>query len=109
MSSSGSVSNWVQEIPNHLKDQEMCNEVILISLTWPFYLIPDHLKTQYMCIKAFLELSGDLLNVLDHFKIQEMCDDTVRSGNSYSIQCVPDWFVKQKQMHISKDQKYIQK
>ena len=77
----------------------MCNEAILISLTWPFYLIPDHLKTQYMCIKAFEEHSGDPLNVLGHFKIQEVCDDTI-SGDSYPLQCVPDWFVKQKQVNI---------
>ena len=91
MSSSGSVSNWAQEIPNHRKYHEMCNETMLISLIWPFYLIPDHFKTQYMCIKACEEHSGDPLNVFDHFKMQEMCGDTVRSGNSYLIQSVSEW------------------
>ena len=53
-----------------------------------------------MCIKVFEEDSWDPLNVLDHFKIQEMCDDTVRSGNSYLMQCVPDFFIKKKQVNI---------
>ena len=29
-----------------------------------------------------------------------MCDDTVRNENSYQLQCVPDWFVKQKRVNI---------
>ena len=53
-----------------------------------------------MCIKAFEEHSWDPINVLEYFKIQEMCDDTVRSGNSYPMQCIPDFFVKQKQENI---------
>ena len=100
MSWSSSVSTWAQEIPNHLKDQKMCNEAMLISLTWSFYLIPDPFKKQCMCIKEFEEHSWDPINVLDCFKIQEMCDDTVRRGNSCPMQCIPDFFVKQKQENI---------
>ena len=29
-----------------------------------------------------------------------MCHDTVKSGNSYMLQCVTDWFVRQKQIKI---------
>ena len=51
MSLYASVPNWVQEIPNHLKTQERCNEAVYME---PYCLlhVPDHLKTQEMCCKA---------------------------------------------------------
>ena len=50
MSLYASVPNWIKEIPDHFKTQEMCNNAISISPdSW--FLVPDHFKTQEICIK----------------------------------------------------------
>ena len=42
---------WLGCVPDHLKTQEMCNEVVCkISAIQLF--VPDHLKTQDMCNKV---------------------------------------------------------
>ena len=45
------IPRWIQEIPNHLKTQEMCDAAVGMepgSLT----CVPDCLKTQEMCNDA---------------------------------------------------------
>ena len=120
MSLSGLVLNWIKEILNQLKTQEMCkkgiristasllyvsdkykshemhNEVMLVSPA-SFYLISDYLK---MCIKAVEEDTCGVFYVLDHFKTQDMFDDAVRCEDPYLLLYVPDWFATQEQVKI---------
>ena len=79
--------------PDHLQTQERCEGAVWAS-PWQLYALPDHFKTQLMCIKAVKKVDPWLLKyVPDHLKTQEMCDDAVRYY-PYSLEHVPDWFVK---------------
>ena len=71
------IAYWINEVPNHLKTQEICNEVVSI---YPCLLehVPDHLKTQEMCDKVFWE-------------------------HTFSLEYVPDWFVTQQQLKLWHD------
>ena len=71
---------WINEVPDHLKTQEICNGVVSI---YPCLLehIPDHLKTQEICDKAFWE-------------------------DTFSLQYIPDWFVTQGQIKLWRDDTY---
>ena len=42
---------------------------------WPLKYVPDHLKTQEMCDEVVAHNLSNLRFVPDHFKIQEVCDD----------------------------------
>ena len=39
---------WIYDVPDHVKTQEMCNEVVS---TYPWLLehVPDYLKTEEVC------------------------------------------------------------
>ena len=71
------MTHWIYDVPDHLKTQEICNEVVS---TYPCLLehVPDHLKTQQMCDKAFRE-------------------------DTFSLQYIPDWFVTQQQLTLWHD------
>ena len=45
------VPEWIREIPDHLKTQEMCDEAVCIE-SYPLEVVPDHFKTQEMCNEA---------------------------------------------------------
>ena len=45
MSLYAAVPNWIKEIPDHLKTQEMCNEAVRME-PWSLKFVPDHLKTK---------------------------------------------------------------
>ena len=81
----------LEDVPDHFKTHEMCNEIMRIEPA-AFYLIPDRLKTQEMCIEA-VEVDPW------HLKTQEMCDAAVREDPS-SLESVPGWFVKQQQVRL---------
>ena len=85
-------------IPDHLKTQEMCNEVMR-TMPDAFHLIPDHFKTQGMCIKATEVNLWQLYHVPECFKTQELCNDAVKKKPS-SLQYFPDWFMAQGQIKI---------
>ena len=38
---------WTREVPEHLKTQEMCNNMVAY-FSCPVKYVPDHLKTQKM-------------------------------------------------------------
>ena len=42
------VPNWIKEIPDHLKTQEMCNEAVCME-PWSLKFVPDQYKAQEMC------------------------------------------------------------
>ena len=68
---------WINEVPDHLKTQEICSKVVPI----------------YPCL---------LEHVLDHLKTQEMCDKAFWE-DTFSLQYVPDWFVTQQQLKLWHD------
>ena len=42
---------WINEVPAHLKIQEVCIESAVTN-PWQLDYVPDHFKTQEMCNKA---------------------------------------------------------
>ena len=46
-----SIPNWMQEIPDHLKTQEMCADAVHIK-PYSLKFVPDCFKTQEVCDKA---------------------------------------------------------
>ena len=64
-------------IPDHLRTQEMCNEVMRNNPIG-FFFIPDHFKIQEMCIKAF-------------------------EPDPWQLKYVPDWFMTQGQVKVWHD------
>ena len=57
----------LKSIPDHLKTQEMCNDIMRINLAERFFL-PDCFKTQEMCNEALTRNPYTLRFVPDHFK-----------------------------------------
>ena len=117
-----SVPCWIREVPEHLKTQEMCNEVVAQSsyaLRYVpdelktqqmcneairenpavFFLVPEHLRTQEMWIKALEVDPWQLYYISDCYKTQEMSDDVVRRV-SCSLIGVLDCFVTSQQIKI---------
>ena len=110
------MTSWIVTIQDHLKGQEMCNEAVRtkpLSLAY----VPDHFKTQDMCNEAVRNKLCMLLFVPDHFWMQEeMCNEIMRTMpnafhripdrfktqkcdkavkyDSFSLQFVPDWFIR---------------
>ena len=68
---------WINEVPYHLKTQEICNEVVSI---YPFLLkhVPDHLK------------------------IKKLCNEAIQKRPCL-LEYVPDWFVTQGQIKLWHD------
>ena len=71
---------WINEVPYHLKTQEICNEVVSI---YPFLLkhVPDHLK------------------------IKKLCNEAIQKRPCL-LEYVPDWFVTQGQIKFWHDDSY---
>ena len=80
-------------VPERLKMQEMCSEVMRINPA-VFFLIPDHFKTQKTCIKVVEVQPWKLYYVPNHFMTQKMCNAAV-SNDLSSLEYVSDWFVSQ--------------
>ena len=59
-------------IPRHLKAQEMCDEVVSITLV-AFFLISDRFKTQETCGEAVRIESCFLVGVPDRVETRKMC------------------------------------
>ena len=97
------VSGSIRKIPDHLKIQEMCNEVVNIDSYSLFYVldqyknqrmcnelmctryvffdtVPDCFKTQEISIKAFEVDHGNCLINLITLKHKKMCDATVNKN-----------------------------
>ena len=91
-------------VPDHLKKQEMCNEVMRNNPA-AFYRIPDRLKTEEIGKEAVRREPWALGFVSDNFKTQEMYDDVVRD-DPYSLQFVPDWSVKREGVDMCYDDYY---
>ena len=94
-----SVPNWIQDIPDHLKTQEIGGKAVRKELgcydlsttgSRPTKCVPKQytkshtcykrsliILRQEMCIKAVCKEQYLLNFVLDHFKTQEMCADAV--------------------------------
>ena len=79
-------------VPDKYKTQEMSNEVMHARKS-AFFLISDRFKNQEMCIKAVEINSWQLGN----FKSQKNCDAVV-GEDPYSLQFIPYWFVKLKEI-----------
>ena len=83
-------------IPDHLKMQEMCYEVMR-AIPNAFHLIPNHCKNQWMCTKAIEENSCQLYYVPDHIKTQGLSKDAFEEEPT-SLPHVPNWLVRQQQI-----------
>ena len=95
---------WIYDVPDHLKRQEICNEVVP-TYACLFEHVPYHFNTQEMCEKAVEKNSWALEYIPDHIKTQEMCEKAVKDY-TFSLQYVPDWFVNQQQIKTWGDDDY---
>ena len=59
-----------------------------------------------MCIKAVEVDTWRLKDVPVHFKTQAICNEVVRDY-LFSLQFVPDWLIKQEQIHRWYDDDYV--
>ena len=72
------MTTCIVTIPNHLKTQEVCNEVVhknALSLAY----VPSRFKTQEMCKEAVRSKLCMALFGPDHFWMQEMCNEIMRN------------------------------
>ena len=74
----GLLAYWIDKVPDHLKTQETCIEVVE-KYPWLLGCLPDHLKTQEMCNEMVSQCSYTLRYVPDHFKTEEMCNKAVHT------------------------------
>ena len=67
------VPEWIKEVLEHFKTQELCEEAVFME---PFSLafVPDRFKTEGMCSEAVRREPYTLDCVPDHLKTQEMCN-----------------------------------
>ena len=67
---------WINEVPDHLKTQGACIEVV-VKCPWLLKYIPDHPKTEEICKEAVRREAYTLRHVPDHFKKEGMCNKAV--------------------------------
>ena len=87
------VPGWIKEIPNDLKTQEMCDEVVHIEPRSLEFVL-DRFKTQEMCIEAVRREPYTLDHLPDHFKMQKMCNEAM-SNNPTVLFLISDHFKTQ--------------
>ena len=68
----------VGHVPEHLKNQGMCERVVEIS-PWQLKNVPDRLKTHLMSNEAVRNNLCMMLFVADHLWTQEMCNEIMRT------------------------------
>ena len=87
------MTSWIITIPDHLKTQEMCNEVVHMKPLSLAY-VPDRFKTQEMCDEAVRNKPCMMFFVPEHFKTREMCNE-IMGTMSEAFHHIPDHFKTQ--------------
>ena len=80
-----------ENVPDHLKTQEMCQKAAEVD-PWQLKFVPEDLITQEMCNKAVDDCSWQLKYVPNQHKTREMCNRAVSRHDLYLLQNVLDWF-----------------
>ena len=75
MSLYASVPNWIQEIPDYIK--EKCAGAVHIEL-YLLKFVPDHSRTQEMCVEVIYKESYLMEFASDYLKNQEKCNEAMR-------------------------------
>ena len=100
----GIMAYWINEVPDHLKTQRVCIEVVE-KYPWLLKYVPDHFKTEEMCTKALYDCLRLFGGVPDHLKTRKMCNEAV-GGYLWLLEHIPGWFIIRQQIKIWYDDDY---
>ena len=82
------VPEWIKEVQEHFKTEEMCNEPVFKELR-SLAFVPDKLKTKEMCNGTVRREPYTLECAPDHLKTPETCNEALRR-EPRSLEFVPD-------------------